>query len=216
MNPWHRFALAVIGALLLSACDNDVAAPDVEATPAGEIRFRYSGDRAGTFQAQGALRRRLPGELVFGSYAAGFRDSTTLFVEGVQAGTRPKGDVLILAVAGFTGPGTYSIDLDRCATASSCSGMVFGLGVNMENDRLPPDRVYLTTSGSAVVTAVQDGRVRGTFSGVAALFNLETSSRGPELRISDGTFDVPLLNPAGTGLLTHAGTVHRLLLPPQP
>lgn len=211
MKIWYRFALVPALALVLGACDDDAVQPDMDEAKIGEVSFRFSGDRSGTFQARGALEGSATGQLRFGTYALGLVDSTNLVVEGFRAGTQPKGDAFIIALIDFRGPGTYPIGADDCDLGDDCSLMVFAMGFNIESSQVPPDRLYIVTSGSVVVTAANDERARGTFSGTGILFDIQTGDFGAELQISNGEFDVPLFKEDGSSSLANAGAAQSLL-----
>jgi hypothetical protein len=95
-----------------------------------------------------------------------------------------------LLINPFTGPGTYSISQATPTGAATTVAVIARLVTGSEPDvpTLEPERYFAIAGGRIVVTGFDPfaSRAVGTFDFDAA------DSSGAELRVRDGSFDVPL------------------------
>ena len=187
--PWLLALLAVVA----PACD-DPDGPEPPATaPAGKVSFSFAGVRSGSFTVDGGLTRTQAGEPVYGSWAAAGQSGDTLLVAAFRGDKEPRGTAIVLLMRGALAPGDHP--LSALCTAAPCGQGVLMFDVNLGDvfRQQPPslESFYVITSGTARITAVSGGRLRGSFNGTAESF---VGGAAGEILITGGSFDVPLLS----------------------
>lgn len=189
MKPLRYPALLLAFALaIMPGCGrDDPAGPEIRE---GQVRFGYTGDRAGTYETQGEFRLGEGNTLQQGSWAVAARDTLReLTVLAFSSPTGQRGDLLILPLGRVTQTGTISLD----CTGAGCprAGVIFGalaLG-----PRSPTETLYGITQGSVTIDTLTETRVAGSFTGRA--FRLDTALVRDTTRIlevRDGRFGVPI------------------------
>ncbi len=184
MRRWMAAAGAV---LVLGACENGATGAE-DAT--GDVRFTFTGDSTGSFQAVGAITRENTRN---GTYGAGALQSLgadrVLSVVGQRQGSR-VGTVDV-----------FLINLDRpaegtvvcTAEAEECTfGFLYATAVSGDGENA--DAFFLSTEGTAAISSLTARRVRGSFT--ATVEDRVVGSEPRIIRVT-GTFDVPLLSEWG-------------------
>jgi hypothetical protein len=190
---------ALAGAVaLLAACSDTTGG---SGPGPGSLSFNYGGDRVGSYSASGTYRPR-------GSsfdkvpFAVGVRSSgSDLAVLSYQPVTSTTGNMVLLAVPGVTGNGSYSLASDNCGS-NDCplALLVFDTNPDLEED---DSQVFAFSSGTLTVTSISGGRMTGTFSGTA-----ETLFADSVITITNGSFDLPVRS--GGTLATRAKAQRQL------
>jgi hypothetical protein len=148
----------------------------------GSVSFSHSGATTGTFSASGSV---LVADPEASTWAAGTRDdaSQSIDVEGYIAHPSGTHDYAHVQFPQLT-PGTVTV-----ANGASVT-IVFG------QPETGTATWYCTlTSGSVVVTSLSSNRVRGSFSGSGTC--VPASGSPVALTVTDGSFDVPLVDLTG-------------------
>ena len=171
------------------AC-SDSSGPEMR----GSVAFTYTGAGGGTYSASGDAPSSTATEPPTGSWAAGYVRAN----ESHVVGSTPRSGVLIdLALLRLerTTPGSVSID-PACNIdgSTSCTGMNFYLNFNGDGDT--GDFFCGLTSGTIVLTEVSSTRAKGTFSGNGNCVD-GTGGSPSVFTVSNGTFDVALIEPPG-------------------
>lgn len=196
-SPLVRLVSAAAAALALAACFGDPSGPTE--FPSGSVRFSYVPvDTAGTaladtvsFAAEGpvSLDNYAAGTYAFGVLTTTFADSQAVRVYGQQARDAEETyDGMLLFIAD---PAVGTI---TCTTATSpllCPfAASFRVGDSEDAVASEPTIRVSARAGTVTITSVDGDRVRGTFSLLMrGLVNDQTDAL---LRVSGGTFDVPL------------------------
>lgn len=189
MRATMRWMAPVLGAaLVLAACESTTE----PVQDSGDVRFTFSGDTTGSFEAVGAITRV---NSQTGTYAAG----------AVQ--TVPQGRFLSVvgqratAKAGFVDAAILNVDTPAAGTftcteqTADCPfGMVYVTQMTAADEEGDGETVFLSSGGSLTITEITSRRVRGTFT--ARLEELVFDEGGRVLQVS-GSFDVPLLSEWG-------------------
>lgn len=211
-------AAAMLVLTALAACDGQPAAPDAAVQPAGApsmaglpqnppgredagfLSFTYSGDESGRYFAFGAA------DSVSGTAPMGddFAAATHYYLgiptrqefgTSVTSTARGRAGLSDLAHIQFNGalePRTYNIS--TCGRGGGPFCPLINLVFDVDND-VPGGgtqaRYYEFSSGTIVIESVEDGRVRGTFSGTAVSTDW-TTGETRTIVITDGRFDVPV------------------------
>jgi hypothetical protein len=189
MKQLHYPALLLVFALtLIPGCGrDDPAGPEIRE---GVVRFGYTGDRGGAYEAQGEFRLVDGTTLQQGSWAVAARDTLReLTVLAFNSPAGQRGDLLILPLGRVTQTGTISLD----CTGAGCprGGVIFGalaLGPRSSTETL-----YGITQGSVTIDTLTETRIAGSFNGRA--FRLDTALVRDTTRIltvRDGRFGVPI------------------------
>ena len=183
-------ALLLATMLLVTACGRDD--PAGPTTREGVVRFSYTGDQTGTFEAQGEFRLVDSNTLQPGSWAVAGRDtSTELTVLAFNATTvvGDRGTLLILPLGRVPQPGAISLN----CTEADCpqAGVIFNafpLG-----SRSTTDALYGVTQGTVTVDTLTQTRIAGTFTGRAIRFDVNfVPDSARILTITNGRFGVPI------------------------
>lgn len=187
-----RYSALLLAALLAvtAACNRDD--PAGPTTREGVVRFSYSGDQTGTFEAQGEFRLVDSNTLQPGSWAVAGRDtSMELTVLALNATTvvGDRGNLLILPLGRVPQTGTISLN---CAEAECPrAGVIFNafaLG-----SRSATEALYGITQGSVTVDTLTESRIAGTFTGRAIRFDVNLVPDSTRtLTITNGRFGVPI------------------------
>jgi hypothetical protein len=188
----HRKMLllsALFGALATPACRD--GGTDPSAGESGTVSFTYvAGSQSRSYTASGAVSLS-GGSAQFGTWAVAGRSGSELLVMAFVERTGSRGDGFFLYLPQVNGPRTDAFteecgnDPDAiCPYVSLVTGMMLG-----DDDSFT--RSCALESGTVTVTAISDGRVRGTFSGTGECFVAATDA-DEAFRITNGTFDVPV------------------------
>ena len=175
-------------AALLGACD-DATGPD--RNEVGTVRFTYAGARSGTFEAVGRFPAATVRGSATGTWAAAVRLRAGLVPEdgphAVLAATQRRADARADVFSVLFVPlevRTVSCGEDEVALCPLFTQLRFGV---------PPlvgdaEAEFVVVSGTLRVTGASESRVRGTFEMV-----LRQTGSGAALLVSDGSFDVPVV-----------------------
>jgi hypothetical protein len=155
-----------------------------ETTTAGELRFSFSGDTTGSFEAVGFIP---PYATLNGTFATGAVEPLgsvrILSVLGQRERIRATVvDLLHLSLSDATTGSVTCVPDEPCAF-----GMAFVVGGSLVSEHA--DGLFAGTGGTVVVSALDGRRARGTFD----VTMREHAPRGAprSLRVA-GSFDVPL------------------------
>jgi hypothetical protein len=214
--PTRTYALAALAlSLAVAACDRQ---PTASAEPAGAaarsglpqnppgredagfLSFTYSGDQNGRYFAFGEPTG-LSGSTPIGTdFAAATHyylgtEPRQEFGTSVTSTARAQAglsDLVHIQFPGALRTGTYPISTCGRGGGPFCPliNLVFAVdnGVDGGGDQA---RYYQLTSGSITITSVEDGRVAGTFEGVATQY-YPSEGAASTIVITDGRFDVPV------------------------
>jgi hypothetical protein len=209
-------ALLLALSFSVSACDRSptgldearTAAPAQDALPiappgreeAGILFFTYTGDESGRYLAFGEPTGRsgsAPTGIDFAAATHYYLGGETRqdFGTAVTASARaPRGlvDGVHIQFRGPLEPGTYTISTCGRGGGPFCPliTLVFDVDPDVDGGGARA-RYYEFTSGTITVTAVEDGRVRGTFEGTAVSTDWSTGETRT-IVITEGRFDVPV------------------------
>ena len=180
-----RWLSPLVGIAFAAGC-NDSTGP----SKVGSLSFNYSGDMSGSFSVSGEpnLGTNFYPQNAFAA-ATNFSGSVT--IAGVKPRTAPLYDVMAMDLSNsdVTGPRT----IDFCSTGG-CPEVFFALGFNGDGDTF--ETSYIFTSGSVTIAAMDDKRMRGSFSGTATYLDPDTGTLVPArtITVTNGQFDVPIRN----------------------
>jgi|1186.fasta_scaffold01302_2 hypothetical protein len=187
-------AALLLGCLLLAACDGS---PSSSGDPTPTVSFRYSGARSGSFSV--TAPRPGPGPRTESFVEGVAADAGGFFVRGFffRDGGASADAVII---EGPRAPGSYP--LGGCGFDAVCVNVWGGLGAAVGPAPRNGERAFYVTQGTLTIDPpLRDGRIRGRFSGTAALTVYSDGNwlSDGEITISDGSFEADLLTqPAGT------------------
>jgi hypothetical protein len=210
-------ALAVLSLTALAACDRQplgaidgpaAKAPSLDALPiappgredAGVLTFTYSGDESGRFFAFGepdSVVGSTPMGAEFAAavhYFAGVpsREEFGTAISSTARGRAGLSDLVHIQFPGALQTGTFTISTCGRGGGPFCPLIAIVLDVdNRVEGGGTQVRYYEFTSGTITIESVEDGRVRGTFSGTAVSTNWTTGETST-IVITDGRFDVPV------------------------
>lgn len=191
-------ALLAASLLVLAGCGDDTTGSSGE--DAGELSFTYSGDVSGSFAASSrsvdpGIRPPAPGtELAIGTRSPDANGGVQ--VVGIDpAGTGRQGttgDVVALSIPVSSGSATFRVS-PTCLD-EDCPFVLVALDTEISANvsRVPTGTFWFMEEGTIRVTSASDERVRGTFSGTAISFDLETGEDFGTMEIRNGAFDVPV------------------------
>lgn len=179
-----RVALSL--AVLLAACDS----PSSSGHPTPSVSFRYAGTVSGRYAITAPRPAVQPATQSFveGVTPGGnaFQVSSFAFADSVH-------DVVI--IEGPTAPGTYTIGGAACDPLPPLCPNVYG-GFQQLDGNTPRngERGFYITQGTLTIEPpLAPGRIRGRFSGTAALSRYEYGWQGDgTLAITDGSFETDL------------------------
>lgn len=214
----RTFTAAMLSLAALSACDRQpLASTEPAAQPAGPslaglrvnppgredagfLSFTYSGDENGRFFAFGEP------DSVVGTTPMGrdFAAATHYYVGGsprqefgtsitsTARGRAGLSDLIHIQFRGALQPTTYTISTCGRGGGPFCPliNLVFDVDNSVDGGGTQA-RYYSFTSGTITIGSVEDGRVRGTFSGTAVSTDWTTGETST-IVITDGRFDVPV------------------------
>ncbi|HEX8432240.1 MAG TPA: hypothetical protein VF625_13210 [Longimicrobium sp.] len=195
-------ALLAASLLVLAGCGDDSTGSSDGAL--GTVSFNYSGDASGSFSASSRnedpnIRPPVSG----GEVAIGTRSDDAAFgvqVTGIEpsgGGSRATiGDLVGISVPVSSGAATFRIS-PTCLD-DDCPFVFVALDTDITGDE--PDLLgtfWFMEEGTVRVTSTSNDRVRGTFSGTAISFDLETGEDFGTMEIRNGEFDVPVYTVSG-------------------
>lgn len=209
----RTYATTVLLLTLAAACDRQPAGPaamdpalaGLPASPpgredAGFLSFTYSGDESGRFFAFGEPAG-VSGTAPTGERFAAARHYVLGSPPFQQLGTsvtasdRSGGGLTDGVHIQFSGPlraTTYTISSCGRGSGPFCPliNLVFDADNSVDGGG-DQTRYYTLESGTITITSVDDGRVVGTFQGVAVQY-WPPEQAGARIVITDGRFDVPV------------------------
>src|SRR5690606_8974016 len=139
--------LPLLVVLLAAACGDDSTGPD--GPPDDGIRFSFTGDRSGSFQAEGAPTFASDGSPVLTEFAFGAVGDSLHLVAGFRTGSAKTGDVFLLYLGKLQGTGSRPTNPLACAVQNlaNCVMGVLGVGVDtsggIEAILQQTDRLYI-------------------------------------------------------------------------
>ncbi len=167
----------------------------------GLVRFDYHGDFGDRrFQARGEAKFTLPaGSPQHGTWAAAlyYPQDTTVSVLGFRGGDDPEGAAVLLHLGIAESLGPLELGPAGCTPGGAegdCRVLLFSPHLNIDAladfrmDGTSEVEVYEIREGTVEITAIDSGRIRGTFSGTGS------AAGSPErtFHISEGLFNVPI------------------------
>lgn len=187
----------LVATTLVAGCDRSPTVPPVPPEPIAILEFSYSGDRSGSYRAEGEVPFDAQGNPEYGTWATALpQEDGVILVVGSQARTPPFVDLFLLGLQNITAPGTYSFDLDCTMTSTaSCAVGYLGFGYDWEDssEERQVDAEYFIESGSVTITAIDGERIQGTLQGGGV--EIPIGSPGT-IALSEGSFDVPVVRNA--------------------
>lgn len=178
------------------ACDSDSTDPGKIGDLTGSLKFTYAGEGLnGTFDAKGTFSPGTPNATSVAFAIASNEDGQNvhgIFASAIKQSQGVFDDVWLLLSEQSVG--TYQAGTDCVNVPGSvlCALVAVEFNVPLEGDDEGDDVFYLI-SGEVKVTSVSGKRLKGTFSGIGA----SDWGEGPgRLTISNGSFDVPILDPS--------------------
>lgn len=179
------------------ACSDSTGPEDIDDdVTEGFIRLDYSGRMSGSVDAAGEAPNssdRTPRSMAFGLDLAAAQPGVTGYViGGLDVEAQPATSISLTLVG--SGAGTYEMDPNCNVNGDRCVVGGFDFIENITAITFSA-RTFELVSGSITITSVAEGRLVGTFSGVA--LEIDESTWQPvseeELVITSGTFDVPMI-----------------------
>lgn len=186
---WKR-SIAVVLVSAAAACGGDDGIqppPD----PDEGVGFLYSGDRAGSFVAEGDPVL-VGDDIVPGTWAAAVSTDTGFVLVGSRAAGLPRVDLFFLTVPDpvVGGPTEFG------TTAGGAGVVAFSFDASVELDpdtiiaTIDPENVYVMSEGTLRLETLTQTRATGTFLGSGPRFDGD----GERLFVQGGTFDVPVVD----------------------
>jgi len=197
----RSIALLLLTIVLTAApgCLDRSLAPDGDRE--GIIRFDYHGDHGeGRFRAQGEAKFKLPaGSPSHGTWAAAlyFPEDTTVTVLGFRGRDEPDGAAVLLHLGVTETLGPLELGPAGCTpdgASGECRVLTFSPNLDIEalaNFRMEgtgEGYVYEIREGMVEITAIDSGRIRGTFAGSGQLVGHPERA----FTVSEGHFNVPI------------------------
>lgn len=167
--------LPVVLVIAVGACGNGVG-PTV--VPEGTLRFAYQGEIEGSFDVTGAYPP--PGQ---DCTACAFARPTVQGDRLAIAGSRSRDDLrdnLTFTIPYPTQPGQYVLEAP--------SNFAYGIPAHGT-----PKYAFRMVSGEVIITELEDGRIRGEFSGEGEDIAYLPEDTVWRVEIVRGTFDLPVL-----------------------
>lgn len=191
VSPLPRVALLL--ATVLAGCQDSPTGEQADLR--GSLSFTYRGRITGSFAADGRLTSPAGAVILPNGAAAAVRRSNTVTLVAARRGAGTTADVFTLGLGDADRAGTYSIDPLTCNDGGGATCRIGAFGPALDpavaiDPTLPAvaDKAYVLVLGSVRITEISARRVRGEFSGTAALANDPLHP----LTIADGRFDVPI------------------------
>ena len=192
--------LMIALAAAAAAClDGSLTAPNGDRE--GLIRFDYHGDPGvARFQARGEAKFTLPsGSPQHGIWAAAlyYPEDTTVSVLGFRGRDEPKGSAVLLHLGIAETIGPLELGPAGCTPGEAggeCRILLFSPDLDIDAladfrlERTGEGDVYEVREGTVEITAIDSGRIRGTFSGSGSV----AGSPERAFHISEGLFNVPI------------------------
>jgi hypothetical protein len=174
--------LPLLATLALAACDGATLPAVTEGE--GALRFDYSGDVAGNFEALGTAEET-PSTTHAWAYAELGADNWVTVRAYRPHPDGSGGDHIDFAFQFVDGAQVF--DWNKCPADAGCAG---GSVIFTEPTHPLPEMegVYNYSSGVIRITSASGARIRGGFAGTA-------HGDGGQLTLSDGSFDLPLRHP---------------------
>jgi hypothetical protein len=181
----RRFVIVASWAALAGCSDSKTGPTGFN----GTLSFNYSGGISGTFNVTGQMPTSGAGQET-SSWAAGEVVTTGTDAGIYAAAISPRSASshdFVVVIANRTTEGTATIDYDNCVSVV-CSTVFFDFNASNGGGLSVAQACYLQT-GSVVITDIDDGRIKGTFSGSGVC----ESSTGSftAFTVTNGSFDVP-------------------------
>ena len=186
-----RLVAAVAAAVLSAAGCGDGDGP-MQPPPGSDegVSFRYSGDRSGSFSAEGDPIV-VDGELAPGTWAAAVSTDTGFVLVGARSAGLPLVDLIFLTVPDPTVGG--STDFGGVAGGAGVVAFDFDASVALDPDTIvdsiDPTDVYVLTEGTLTLQTLTATRATGSVTGSGLRFD-----GGPRLFVENGSFDVPVVD----------------------
>jgi hypothetical protein len=186
-SRWYA-GLALVAAVALAAACNDTPSSPGTGLLEG-VRFQYSGDTSGTFQAGGNPTLDGDGSVSAEQWTAAQLDSLGgLVLASFRPSNSEAGDLFILQLA------PAQVDEWTCGTGTvdgrRCHGRML---MNISPDAFSPSDYFEVVSGSAAITEITSSRVKGTF---ALRARSDHGFDDREIVLSNGQFDAPIVGGA--------------------
>lgn len=182
-------SIAVVLVSAAAACGGDDGIqppPD----PDEGVGFLYSGDRAGSFVAEGDPV--LAGDdIVPGTWAAAVSTDTGFVLVGSLAAGLPRVDLFFLTVPdpAIGGPTEFGTTAGGAGVVAFSFDASVGLDPDTIVASIDPENVYVMSEGTLRLETLTATRATGTFVGSGPRFD-----GGPRLFVQGGTFDVPVVD----------------------
>ena len=196
--------------------------PDTATTPppdtgtttpsSSSLSFDYSiGGSSQTFTAEGEIERNADQSVRFGTWTAAARQMDSLNVVAFQAGTEPRGDVLVLFIPNVASGQSFQFAADCTASNPTCVEGDFAVNFNLDppTSEIEADRLCTFTAGSVSISSLTAERVQGTFSGSGTCTDPQEA-----FTVTNGAFDTPIEGLAAPSLSVGLGGVEKLLIRP--
>lgn len=184
-------SIAVVLVSAAAACGGDDGIqppPD----PDEGVGFLYSGDRAGSFVAEGNPVLD-GGDIVPGTWAAAVSTDTGFVLVGSLAAGLPRVDLFFLTVPDPAIGGPTEFGTTPGGAGAGIVAFSFDASVELDPDTIlasiDPENVYVMSEGTLRLETLTPSRATGTFVGSAPRFD-----GGPRLFVDGGTFDVPVID----------------------
>jgi hypothetical protein len=178
--------LPLLAAMSLALGCGGGDSPTETTDQSGTVSFTYSGAVSGSYTATGAIQ--VTGTVPqYGNFAVGFWEDQWFEVLAHRAGTHPRGDLFTLNVENISGPGSFTIRRD---CTNNCAWVE--LVPNFNWNTFAFERVCELESGSVQVTAINNQRAQGSFSGQGSCYDMADNRQG-SFSISNGSFNIPIM-----------------------
>jgi hypothetical protein len=188
------FPLLAATAFSVGCGDSGSGSPTGPTGGSGSVSFTSTGGVAGSFSASGSVQIGANQQPQFGTWAAGAREGSELNVVAFRGRTAPRGDAFGLYVDGVTGPRTFQVS-DDCE--ANCAEVVFLTNADVFGTSQTFDRFCFLVSGSVSINSISAQQTQGSFSGQGLCFDM--SFREEPFAITNGSFNVPIVQGIGTG-----------------
>lgn len=171
-----------------AACEKNPGAPE---PPSGSLGVEYTGYRTGRLDTEGA-----PNQGVATDYAAAFDvvdDENAAGHLGGEQYADSTGQSIVITLNALTA-GEYQLSSSCDWKTARCGYGLFEYDPNIGD--ATPAEPYEIMGGSIVIAEDSGGRLKGTFTAEAQMFNRATGNLilGRTLSLTNGRFDVPLLD----------------------
>lgn len=183
-----KLVAATLAAVALAACGDSTGSTPTATS--GSLSFTYTGARIGSYSAQGTFQLQNDSTIVKQSFAAGLKlvsnGQTAMGLLSYVPLNPTTGNELIVLFPGVSGAATIDLDPNNCTSQCPLALLAFDTDPNASEDN---SQLFFFSSGSVNVSSTSNGRMKGTFNGTA-----ETFAGDSVITVTNGSFDVPLLN----------------------